>query len=54
MKRYEVWLNGKLMNDYCRKGDALNYALKLSHKCNRDDDVLYVRDSDTDEIQDIL
>ena len=56
MKRYEVWLNGKLIQDYIKKGDAENRCFQLirKHNLNDNDDVLYIRDSETDEYTNVL
>lgn len=56
MKRYEVWLNGRLKQDYVKRGDAENKCFKLisRHHLNDNDDVLYIRDSETDEYTNIL
>lgn len=35
LKRYEVWLNGKLIADYTRRGDAENRFIKLCDKHGR-------------------
>ena len=52
MKRYEVWLNGKIINDYVRHGDALNKCFKLisKHGLNPTDDSLYVYDSENGNV----
>ena len=57
MERYwHVWLNGKLVADYVKKGDAINKCHKLVRKnnLNPDDDVLYVHNWKTDEMIEYL
>lgn len=51
MKRYEVWLNGKFINEYVRLGNAQNKCFKLirEKKLSNKKDRLYIRDYKTEK-----
>lgn len=50
-KQWDVFLNGVVVADYVRKGDAINKCQKLvsKHKLNPNDDVLYIHNYKTGE-----
>lgn len=55
MKDWFIWLNGKVVADYKRKDNALNYCGKImvERGLDCDCDVLYIENFHTGEVIDI-
>lgn len=50
--RFYIWKNGCIISDCQRRSTVLNWLLKICRRSNPNDDVIYVQDTETDEIID--